>query len=210
MYGFFLPASAPQAKLIQALQYGADLIRVDGTYDKAYDMALAEADDPEVLSRNTAHNPLTIEGKKTVSLEIFRQLGNKVPDYIFVSAGDGVILSGVYRGFEDLLALGISDRMPVLVAVQAEGSSAIHRALVSGMFDAPVGSTTIADSISVDVPRGGLFALERLIRHNGITVKVSDDEILDAQGVLASGAGLFAEPAAAAALGGFSATDTGD
>ena len=199
----FLPASAPQAKLIQALQYGADLVRVDGTYDRAYDMALAEADDPDVLSRNTAHNPLTIEGKKTVSLEIFRQLGDSVPDYIFVSAGDGVILSGVYRGFEDLLALGISDRMPVLAAVQAEGSSAIHRALVSGGFDAPVASTTIADSISVDVPRGGLFALERLIRHNGITVKVSDDEILDAQGVLASGAGLFAEPAAAAAWAGF-------
>ncbi len=199
----FLPAAAPPAKLIQALQYGADLVKVDGTYDKAYDLALEEAGMDGVMSRNTGHNPLTIEGKKSVSLEIFRQLGNRVPDYLFVSAGDGVILSGVYRGFEDLMSLGLSDRMPTVVAVQAEGSSAIHRALKSGGFRKPVPSTTLADSISVDVPRGGLFALERLQRHDGITVTVADDEILDAQGLLASGAGLFAEPAAAAAWAGF-------
>ncbi len=199
----FLPAAVPPAKLIQALQYGADLVKVDGTYDVAYDLALEEAGMEGTMSRNTGHNPLTIEGKKTVSLEIFRQMGNRVPDYLFVSAGDGVILSGVYRGFEDLMTLGLSDRIPTIVAVQAEGSSAIHRALKSGGFQKPVPSTTLADSISVDVPRGGLFALERLQRHNGITVTVSDDEILDAQGLLASGAGLFAEPAASAAWAGF-------
>ena len=199
----YLPAAAPPAKMVQALQYGADLVRVQGTYDEAYDQCMAYVAEHGGLSRNTGHNPLTIEGKKTVSLELFRQLGNKVPDYVLVPTGDGVILSGVYKGFEDLVALGVAEKMPTVVAVQAEGSSSIHRALAAGGFGEPVAATTLADSISVDVPRGGLFALGRLQRHGGRTVTVSDEAILSAQRTLAAGSGLFAEPAAAAAWAGF-------
>ena len=200
----YLPAGAPAAKLTQAMQYGADLQRVDGTYDEAVAQCFAYlAEHPDTLSRITAHNPLTIEGKKTVSLEIFRQLGGRVPDYVFVATGDGVIISGVYKGFEDLVTLGFADRVPHVVCVQATGSSAIARALKAGGFGDPVPSTTIADSISVDVPAGGEFALGRLQRHNGSAVVVSDEQILSAQRQLASGAGCFAEPAAAAAFAGF-------
>ncbi len=199
----YLPATAPPAKMTQALQYGADLQKVDGTYDQAFDESLAYVTSHEGLSRNTGHNPLTIEGKKTVSLEIFRQLGGEVPEYVFVSTGDGVILSGVYKGFEDLMTLGLSDRMPHVVCVQAEGSQAIARALAAGEFGDPVPSDTLADSISVDVPRGGAFALQRLQRHGGSAVVVTDDEILEAQRLLASRSGCFGEPAAAAAFAGF-------
>ncbi len=199
----FLPAAAPPAKMVQSLQYGADLVRVDGTYDQAFDECMAYLAEHGGLSRNTGHNPLTIEGKKTVSLEIFRQLGGKVPDYVFVPTGDGVIISGVFKGFEDLITLGYADRMPTIVCVQAEGSSSISRAFAAGSFGEPVPSKTVADSISVDVPKGGLFALGRLQRHKGRTVIVRDEEILAAQPKLASGSGLFAEPAAAAAYAGF-------
>ncbi len=198
----YLPASAPPAKMVQAEQYGADLIRVDGTYDVAYDASLEYTERHGGLSRNTAYNPLTIEGKKTVSLEIFKQLGDRMPDYVFVPTGDGVIISGVYKGFEDLVTFGLADAMPTVVAVQAEGSSAIARALATGSFGPPVPSKTIADSISVDVPRGGLFALGRLQRHRGRTVVVSDREILTAQRELASRCGLFGEPAAASSYAG--------
>jgi threonine synthase len=201
----YLPAAAPPAKLVQSLQYGADVIRVEGTYDEASAQAMAYIAEHGGLSRNTGHNPLTIEGKKTVSLEIFRQLGGRVPDYVFVSTGDGVILSGVFRGFEDLVGAGFADRMPTLVAVQAEGSRAITRALENGGFTAPQPSHTVADSISVDVPAAGHFAVERLRRHAGRAVTVPDDAILAAQTALASGSGLFAEPAAAAAWAGFEA-----
>jgi threonine synthase len=199
----YLPASAPPAKLAQALQYGADLQRVDGTYDEAYDLSLDYVKEHGGLSRNTAYNPLTIEGKKTVSLEIFRQLGNKTPDYLFVPTGDGVIIAGAYRGFEDLLSLGATQRVPHVVCVQAQGSNAIARALTAGSFAPPVPAHTLADSISVDVPRGGYFALDRLKRHGGSAVVVDDEEILEAQRTLASRSGLFAEPAAAAAFAGF-------
>jgi threonine synthase len=199
----YLPAAAPAAKLVQSLQYGAEVIRVEGTYDEASAQAMAYIGEHGGLSRNTGHNPLTIEGKKTVSLEIFRQLGGRVPDYVFVSTGDGVILSGVYRGFEDLVTKDLAEGMPTMVAVQAEGSCAITRALRGGGFTAPVASATVADSISVDVPAAGHFAVERLRRHEGRTVTVTDEAILDAQTELASGSGLFAEPAAAAAWAGF-------
>lgn len=199
----FLPAAAPPAKMVQSLQYGADLVRVDGTYDLAFDRCMEHLKKHGGLSRNTGHNPLTIEGKKTVSLEIFRQLGGKVPDYVFVPTGDGVIISGVFKGFEDLITLGYTDRMPTVVCVQAEGSSSISRAFAAGGFGEPVSSKTIADSISVDVPKGGLFALGRLQRHQGRTVVVTDEDILAAQRSLSAGSGLFAEPAASAAYAGF-------
>jgi len=198
----FLPASAPQAKMVQALQYGADLVRVEGTYDLAFDRSLEWTRTKGGLSRNTAYNPLTVEGKKTAALEIFRQLG-EVPDYVFIPTGDGVILSGLCKGFEDLVTFGHADRVPRPVAVQAEGSCALCRALETGRFGAPTISSTLADSISVDVPRGGYLALAKLQKHRGLGVTVSDREILAAQRRLSALSGLFAEPASAAAYAGF-------
>jgi threonine synthase len=98
----FLPDSAPPAKLVQALQYGATVHRVEGSYDLAYELSLAYTRRHGGMNRNTGYNPMTIEGKKTVSLELVSRLG-KVPDHIFVATGDGCILSGVYKGFEDLI-----------------------------------------------------------------------------------------------------------
>lgn len=236
----FLPKKAPAAKRVQVLQYGADLREVDGTYDVAFDQSLAYSAETGVLSRNTAYNPLTIEGKKTVSFEIVRDLAkvgiakvgiakvgvakadaaaNKgkagkqadfvCPDHVFVSVGDGVILAGVYKGFEDLLRLGRIDRMPTIWACQAEGSSAIARALKEGSFGKPVASNTIADSISVDVPRNGAHALGKLKKYSGRAVVVSDAQILEAQRELASRSGCFAEPSSSAAWAGFRKASAG-
>ncbi len=198
----FLPKSAPPAKMIQALQYGAEVVRVDGNYDMAYDLSLKYSRKEGGMSRNTAYNPMTIEGKKTVAVEIFMQL-KKVPDYLFIPVGDGVIISGMYKGFRDLKQLGIIKKIPVIYAVQAEGSCAIYRALKTGNFNNPVSSSTLADSISVDIPRGGYYALKMLKSFGGKALVVSDREILEAQNEMASLAGLFAEPAAAASYAGF-------
>jgi threonine synthase len=197
----FLPKAAPKAKLIQALQYGARVFRVDGSYDDAYELSLAYTARFGGLSRNTAYNPMTLEGKKTVSLEVFRQLG-RAPDHVFVAAGDGCILSGVYKGFRDLRQLGLSDRLPVVTAVQAEGSAALARAFERGVFVREA-SSTVADSICVDVPKNGFHALRQMQAHGGQVVKVSDEQILAAQARLSRAAGLFTEPAGAAAFAGF-------
>jgi threonine synthase len=207
----FLPAAAPAAKRIQVLQYGAELVSVDGTYDQAFDLSLEYSNKTGSLSRNTAYNPLTIEGKKTVAFEMVDDLldaGAGVPDHVFVPAGDGVILAGVYRGFENLLKLGRIGKIPVVWACQAEGSSAIARAWASphsasDPFGPPRRSETVADSIAVDVPRNGLHALGKLRRYGGEAVTVSDGEILAAQKTLSAGSGLFAEPSSSAAFAGW-------
>jgi threonine synthase len=198
----FIPASAPQAKRVQALQYGAEVVLVDGNYDRAYELSMEYTKEHGGLNRNTAYNPLTIEGKKTAALEIYKQLG-ELPDFIFVPTGDGVIIGGMYKGFKDLLNLGLIETIPIMYAVQAEGSCAICRALETEVFNESYQSKTVADSIAVDIPRNGFFTLKFLKKYNGRGVTVRDGEIIAAQRMLASTTGLFAEPAGSAALAGF-------
>ena len=197
----FLPRTAPPAKMIQALQYGADVVMAEKNYDQAFSLSLEYSRTCGGMNRNTAYNPMTIEGKKTVSLEIFNQL-EKAPDHVFVGVGDGVILSGIYKGFRDLLQLGRITKIPTVHAIQASGSNAMYRALESGVFDGQV-AKTVADSISVNVPSNGHLAIKNLQAFNGHCITVTDQEILSAQKELSSTCGLFSEPAAATAYAGF-------
>jgi len=209
----FLPEEAPLAKLTQSLIYGAKVIRVKGTYDDAFELSIEATKQLGFYNRNTAFNPLTIEGKKTVSFELFEQLGYKIPDRIFVPVGDGVIISGVYKGFEDLMNLGIISKMPIVVAVQSEGSDNLVRNCKGGFIrpqtnDNPVDfivkpSQTIADSISVDIPRNFYMTQQFIQKYKGEFLSVGDDKIMEASKTLSENTGLFAEPAAAAAFAGF-------
>lgn len=196
-----VPESAPIAKLTQIVMYGATIVPVKGSYDDAFELSLKATEMFGWYNRNTGYNPLTIEGKKTAAFEIFRQLDYKVPGRVFVPVGDGVILSGLYKGFEDLMRLGLSDRMPVMVAVQAKGSNNLVRNLDAFHFQSEPGHT-IADSICVDVPRNFLMARHYLQQYEGETICVHDDEILKASALLARQTGIFTEPASAAAFAG--------
>jgi threonine synthase len=197
-----VPEKAPRAKLVQMLLHGACVIPVRGTYDDAFRLTLEYTNSKGGLNRNTAYHPLTIEGKKTVGLEIFRQNKWKAPDAIFVPVGDGVILTGVYKAFYDLKAAGLITRMPRLVCVQAESSAAIHHYIQTGTYHNAERPVTIADSISVSIPSNAHMARAAVIATGGFSVTVNDNEILQAQKVLARKAGVFAEPAAAAAVAG--------
>lgn len=197
------PASAPEAKLIPILQHRAELILVDGSYDQAFDLVLAAAQELGWYVRNTGYNPVLSEGKKTAALEIAEQLNWRVPARVFIPVGDGCIIGGIYKGFHDLRELGWVDRIPQLVAVQARGSAAIHRALQSEDQIEPVEARTVADSIAVNFPRDGLKAIRAVRRSAGFSITVTDAEILAAQGELSARAGIFAEPAAAATWAGF-------
>ncbi|WP_462279759.1 threonine synthase [Salinivirga cyanobacteriivorans] len=196
-----VPASAPVAKLTQILMYGATLIPVDGTYDDAFDLSIKATEELGWYNRNTGFNPLTIEGKKTVAFELYEQMGYQAPDRIFVPVGDGVIISGVYKGFEDLLKLGLIEKMPTIVAVQSTGSDNIARNLSNSEFVVKQ-SNTIADSISVDIPRNYHMAKNFITSYNGEAIAIEDNEILEASYKLSKNTGVFAEPAAAAAFGG--------
>ncbi|MCD4832480.1 MAG: threonine synthase [Bacteroidales bacterium] len=196
-----VPESAPIAKLTQIMMYGATIIPVKGTYDDAFDLSIKTTEKFGWYNRNTAYNPLTIEGKKTVSFEIFDQMNETIPDRIFVPVGDGVIISGVYKGFEDLLNLKFIDKIPTIIAVQSEGSDNLVRNLNNKEFEIKA-SNTIADSISVDIPRNFNLTKQFIQKYNGEYLTVSDDAILEASAILSRNTGIFAEPAAATAFAG--------
>jgi len=198
----FVPSTAPKAKLTQIMMYGASLVPIAGNYDIAFELSIEATNRFGWYNRNTAFNPLTIEGKKTVSFEIYGQLHEQLPDFIFVPVGDGVIISGIYKGYEDLLEMGIIDKIPVIIAVQAAGSSNLVENIGKKVFrSAP--SHTIADSISVDIPRNFHMAAGFIEKYHGQSITVSDDDILRASSILAKNTGIFTEPAAAAAFAGF-------
>lgn len=196
-----VPEKAPLAKLTQILMYGAKLIPVKGSYDDAFDLSIKASNEFGWYNRNTAYNPITIEGKKTVVFELFEQLDYCVPDRIFVPVGDGVIISGVYKGYEDLLKLGIISRVPIIVAVQSKGSDNLVRNIVNETFEIKK-SNTIADSIAVDIPRNYYMAKHYIEKYNGELLSVKDDDILAASCLLSQNTGLFAEPAAATSFAG--------
>jgi len=193
----FVPESAPKAKLVQMVLYGARVIPVRGSYDDAFRLSLEYTARQGGLNRNTAYHPLTIEGKKTVGLEIYQQNRFRVPDVIFVPVGDGVIISGVFKAFYDLKAAGLIDKLPRLVCVQAERSAAIHHYIRSGKYRNARWPATIADSISVSIPSNAHLARRAVLESGGFSITVSDKEILRGQRTLAEATGVFAEPAAA-------------
>ncbi len=197
-----VPAAAPAAKLTQIVAYGAKLIPVTGSYDDAFELSLQLSEQTGWINRNTAWHPFTIEGKKTAALEIGLQLDWQVPDLVFVPCGDGVIISGLYKGWRDCRELGWIDRLPRLIAVQAAGSSVIVDALADPELRHRAGTQTAADSICVDAPRNLDLALAAIRDTDGDGVKLTEEEIAAAVSDLARCSGVFAEPAAAATWGG--------
>ena len=212
----FAPKSAPQAKIAQLLIFGAKVILVDGTYDDAFDLTIKASNEFGWYCRNTGYNPFTVEGKKTAAFEIWewweethRQWHEKVGTDIdhsaltvFVPVGDGNIISGIHKGFKDLYQLGWMPRIPRIIGVQAEGSAAISNAFHGNTETiTPVSAKTIADSISVDLPRDGVRAVRAVKETGGTYVNVSDAEIIKSIAELGR-VGVFAEPAGAAAYAG--------
>ena len=206
----FVPASAPVAKLTQMLAFGAHVLAVRGNYDDAYDLCLAASEEFGWFNRSTGYNPFTREGKKTCAYEIWQDLGGRVPDRVVVSTGDGNTLSAIWKGWRDLKAVGLIDRLPKIDCVQSEVSAAICqtvRQIHSGdeskvnwstVVVQEVNATTLADSISVNRPRDGLAAVKAIIQSGGEAVTVADEDILAAIPEMARATGIFPEPAAAA------------
>ncbi|MEZ4515189.1 MAG: threonine synthase [Chloroflexota bacterium] len=221
----FVPASAPQAKIAQLLTYGATVLLVEGSYDDAFELCLKATHAFGWYCRNTGYNPYMSEGKKTVTFELYQQLGLEIgdwrfsqspisnpqsptptfPTHIFVSVGDGCIIGGVYKGLHDLVGLGLLPQMPKLMGVQAAGSSYLYDAWRNDedvVTKAPVAANTRADSISAGLPRDRIKAMRAIRETDGAFVQVSDEAILAAMPKLAQNSGVFAEPAAAAAYAG--------
>lgn len=199
----FVPETAPEAKVTQLLIYGSNVFLVKGTYDEAVELCFKAADEFGWYNRSCAINPYLLEGKKTVAYEICEQLGWKAPDIAVVAVGDGCSIGGVWKGFKECYTLGLIDKFPKIVGVQAENSNPVTRAFEKNTyeFDYRV-PETLADSISVGIPRNGIKALNAVHESGGYMVDVSDAEILHAMKILAQKTGVFGEPAGVTSFAG--------
>lgn len=212
----FAPKTAPPAKIAQLLVFGSQVVLVDGSYDDAFDLSIQAANEFGWYCRNTGYNPFTLEGKKTAAFEIWEYfLGQQYTQAgkpgivdltdltVMVSVGDGNIISGIHKGFKDLLQLGWITNVPRIIGVQSEGSAAVANAFNDHTETIiPVQANTLADSISVDLPRDGVRAVRAATETGGTYILVPDTEIV--QGIAALGKiGIFSEPAGATAYAGF-------
>ncbi len=209
----FAPQTAPPAKVAQLLMFGAKVLLVNGNYDVAFELCLQASKEFGWYCRNTGYNPFTREGKKTAAFEICEQLtitnyqlpitNWQAPDRIFVSVGDGNIISGIHKGLQELLALGWIAKMPKLMGVQAERSAACANAWRDGTETiTPAPGDTLASGIAVSLPRDGVRAVRAVRETAGQYIVVSDEEILQAMPALARDAAVFAESAGAASYAG--------
>lgn len=197
-----VPKKIPEAKRIQIQSFGAEIILVDGDYDLAFDTCLEISWQKKWYNRNTAYNPLTIEGKKSAAFDIFIATKGKIPKNIFIPTGDGVILSGLYKGFVELKKLNWIEKIPKLFSVQSKGSDAFYRFLKTNKFNYKE-TASIADSICAGAPRALYLGVNAIIKTKGDVILVDDNEILESQKYVAKNYGVLIEPSSAAAFAAF-------
>lgn len=199
----FVPKRIPPAKLAQLLVFDAVVFVVQGSYEDAFELSMKSAEYFKWYNRNSAINPYLIEGKKTAAFEALEQLKWQTPDVIALSVGDGCSIAGFWKGLKELNELGLIDRLPRLIGVQANGAAPIAAAWQQG--DESIQTLvphTLADSIAVGTPRNWRKALRAVRESNGLYITVSDDEILQAMRITGSQTGIFGEPAGITSVAG--------
>jgi threonine synthase len=198
-----MPVGAPAICRTEVVAVGAELFLVDGLIGDAGKLIKQELENrPGVQEVSTLREPYRIEGKKTMGYEIAEQLGWRVPDVILYPAGGGVGLIGIYRALGEMRALGLltDDRMPRLIAVQAEGCAPIVEAFHAGDDESKpfADAKTVAFGITVPKALGDFLVLEAVRATAGTAVAVSDEALLAEQRRLAADEGTFICPEGAA------------
>ena len=196
----YVPAYASPGKLAQISVYGAKLVKVEGPRERAAE-AVQEAAAQGAYYASHYYNPFTLEGLKTIAYEIWEQLGERAPDNLVLPVGQGNLLLGAYRGFNDLLAAGLIKRPPRLFAIQAAPCAPLYEAYKRGLDDAfPIEKNeTIAEGISSARPVRGRQILAAVRGTGGAVLAVSDEATLRARDQLAR-RGLYVEPTSAVAI----------
>ncbi len=198
----FVSQVVPDGKLAQLLAYGARVFKVMDSYTKAYELCSQACDHFGWYSRSAAINPYLVEGKKTGGLEVAEQCADHPPDWVVCSVGDGCSIAGVYKGLAQMRAIGVIDWQVKMLGVQAAGVAPLTEAFETGSLAVSPSGDTYADSINVPVPRNWRKAVNAVRDSGGAYVKVSDEQIMEAVRLTGRLTGVFAEPAAAAAVAG--------
>lgn len=196
-----MPQDAPEITRNECAITGADLYLVDGLISDAGKIVARAVKKYGWFDVSTLKEPYRIEGKKTMGLEIAEQFNWEVPDVILYPTGGGVGIIGIYKALQELQAIGwIGDKMPRLVAVQAEGCAPIVKAWEEGKTESEFWNHAYTCAFGITVPKalGDFLVLDAIYKTNGCAITVGDDEILEAQSVLAKKEGAFICPEGAA------------
>jgi threonine synthase len=198
----FVAKFVPQGKLAQLLAYGACVFRVEGTYEQAYGLCNRACARFGWYNRNAAINPYLVEGKKTGGMELAEQLAEDPPQWVSASVGDGCSIAGIHKGIASMKAVGVTTWTARMLGVQSAGCDPVARAFRSGTLDRSGRGDTYADSINVAIPRNWRKAVNAVRESGGAFITATDEQIMKAAAVTGRLSGVFAEPAAAAAVAG--------
>ncbi len=206
----FTPANAPDERLVQARIHGATHYKVNTlSSSRIFELVNTACQKRgwHLLSTAGIYNPFQVEGAKTIAYEVTRQV-DPLPDMIIVPVGGGGLLGALWRGFKELKRLGKITRIPSLVGVQSSACAPLVKAMDQNLsprqvIDNPVTvGATIAGAIADDILFDAYTALPALRETGGFALSVDDDEMLDAERLIAQDAGIFAEPASATTIAG--------
>jgi threonine synthase len=204
----FAPRNAPEDKLVQARMYGASFVRVDTLSSSRIFELVAQACPQKgwhLLSTAGLYNPYHVEGAKTIAYELFEQCA-AMPDWVIAPVGGGGLVGALWRGFTELVSLGKLERLPAIVGVQSSLCTPLVDAIEKDLSPAEVIANpvevgdTIAGAIADDILFDAYTALPAIRESGGRAVSITDQEMLQAETLLARKAGIFAEPASASTI----------
>jgi threonine synthase len=181
-------------KLSQAMMHGAVVLQIDGNFDQALDIVKEITEEYPITLVNSL-NPFRIEGQKTGSFEIVDFLG-KAPNYHFIPVGNAGNITAYWKGYKEYFEDNKISSLPIMMGYQAAGSAPI---VLGKPVDNP---ETIATAIRIGNPASWETAIAARDESNGKIDMVTDEEITEAQKLLASSEGIFCEPASAASIAG--------
>lgn len=188
-------------KVAQALMHGAKVIGIEGNFDDALRIVREVCEREDIYLLNSV-NPFRPEGQKTIAYEIADEIG--VPDRVVLPVGNAGNISAIYKGFKELFELGLTNGIPKITGIQAEGAAPIFRAFAEGKdhIQPVTNPETIATAIRIGNPVNARKALRAIYDSKGLAEIVSDEEIIQAQKFLAAREGIGVEPASAASVAG--------
>lgn len=195
----FVPADLERAKIVTSSVYGATVVAIDGSYDDVNRLcAELTSEEPTWAFANVNIRTYYAEGSKTLAFEVAEQLGWQAPDHVVVPVASGSQLTKIAKGFRELGTVGLLSEVPEvrISGAQAAGCSPVATAFAEGSdVVRPVRPHTIAKSLAIGNPADGWYALDTVRSSGGALAAVSDDEVVDAIGLLARTEGIFAETA---------------
>jgi threonine synthase len=191
-------------KLSQAMIHGAKVLQVRGNFDEALEFVLKLAEKHRSIYLLNSINPFRIEGQKSLGYEICEQLDYNAPDRLIVPVGNAGNISAIWKGFSEFYKLGLINKLPKMTGIQAVGSAPIVKAIKGHSSTiVPVAEPeTVATAIRIGAPVSWKKAINAINESHGTAETVTDEEILDAQKILAQVEGIFVEPASAASIAG--------